>query len=54
MEEVGPSQVLVKLCTGHGSETAMLARITRRSRDLLKLRTGKPVYAQVKAVALMD
>jgi molybdate transport system ATP-binding protein len=54
IREVSPSQVLVKLRTTRAGRSALLARITRRSRDLLDLRPGKPVFAQVKAVALMD
>lgn len=54
MEEVGEAQVLVRLCAGDGEATPLLARITRRSRDVLGLRSGMAVYAQVKSVALMD
>ncbi|MEC5161938.1 MULTISPECIES: molybdenum ABC transporter ATP-binding protein [unclassified Janthinobacterium] len=46
-----PAHVIVKLDAGG---TALLARITRRSRDLLALETGKPVWAQVKAAALLS
>lgn len=44
------SNVIVKLDAGG---TVLLARITRRSRDLLGLENGKPVWAQVKAAALL-
>ncbi len=44
------SNVVVKLDAGG---TVLLARITRRSRDLLGLEDGKPVWAQVKAAALL-
>lgn len=54
IEPLDPAQVLVKLCAGRGGETPLLARITRRSCDLLRLRPGQEVYAQVKAVALMN
>ncbi|MBP6733726.1 MAG: molybdenum ABC transporter ATP-binding protein [Chromatiaceae bacterium] len=53
----GP-RLLVKLglgpAAGAGSESCILARITRQSRDLLSLVLGQEVYAQVKAVALME
>lgn len=46
-----PAHVIVKLIAG---DTALLARITRRSYDQLGLDIGKPVWAQVKAVALLS
>jgi molybdate transport system ATP-binding protein len=46
-----PAHVIVKLDAGG---TALLARITRRSHDQLGLAIGKPVWAQVKAVALLS
>lgn len=54
MREIEQAQVLVKLCTGDGARAPLLARITRHSRDRLGLREGQSVFAQVKAVALMD
>ncbi|MTW20668.1 molybdenum ABC transporter ATP-binding protein [Allochromatium palmeri] len=54
MREIEQAQVLVKLCTGAGGKTPLLARITRHSRDRLQLQEGQSVFAQVKAVALMD
>ncbi|MES2324135.1 MAG: molybdenum ABC transporter ATP-binding protein [Pseudomonadota bacterium] len=52
---VGPANtdahVIVKLDAGG---TPLLARITRRSHDQLALAPGKPVWAQVKAVALLS
>ncbi|MES2415048.1 MAG: molybdenum ABC transporter ATP-binding protein [Pseudomonadota bacterium] len=45
-----PGQVMVALDAG-GS--ALLARISRKSADALALAPGKPVYAQVKGVALL-
>lgn len=36
-----------------GSDIQLLARITRRSWNQLGLRTGRPVYAQVKGVSLV-
>lgn len=45
------AHVIVKLDAGG---TPLLARITRRSRDQLGLRTGSPVWAQVKAAALLS
>ena len=46
-----PAHVIVKLDAGG---TPLLARITRRSHDQLGLQLGKPVWAQVKAVALLS
>ena len=54
MREIEQAQVLVRLGTGAGERISLLARITRHSRDRLGLREGQPVYAQVKAVALMN
>lgn len=54
VEAVGPAgapgQVLVRLLVG---ETALLARITERSRRELDIVAGREVWAQVKAVALL-
>lgn len=54
MREIERAQVLVKLCTGQEGRTPLLARITRHSQDRLDLRCDQAVFAQVKAVALMD
>jgi molybdate transport system ATP-binding protein len=54
LRQIEQAQVLVKLCTGAGEKTPLLARITRHSRDRLRLHEGQSVFAQVKAVALMD
>jgi len=45
-----PGQVLVRLTIG---ETALLARITERSRRELEVEPGLALWAQVKAVALL-
>jgi molybdate transport system ATP-binding protein len=45
-----PAHVLVRLDAGG---TALLARITRRSRDQLGLTPGRQVWAQIKSVALL-
>jgi len=54
VDAVGPSgtpgQVLVRLLVG---DTALLARITERSRRELAIAPGAAVWAQVKAVALL-
>ncbi|MBD8563844.1 molybdenum ABC transporter ATP-binding protein [Oxalobacteraceae sp. CFBP 8763] len=54
VDAVGPSgapgQVLVRLLVG---DTALLARITERSRRELAIAPGSTVWAQVKAVALL-
>ncbi|EGV33867.1 molybdate ABC transporter, ATPase subunit [Thiorhodococcus drewsii AZ1] len=54
MQEIDRSHLLVKLCTAGEPHPPLLARITRYSRDRLKLEPGQEVFAQVKAVALMD
>jgi molybdate transport system ATP-binding protein len=47
----GDSQVTVRLLAG---DVPMLARITRRSAVELGLKAGKPVFAQVKSIALLS
>jgi len=47
-------QMVVRLGLGPEASIPLLARITRRSADLLELVPGKPVYAQVKSVVLAD
>jgi molybdate transport system ATP-binding protein len=49
VRDAGPHFVTVRLAAG---ETALLARITRRSLVALDLRPGLEVYAQIKGVAL--
>jgi molybdate transport system ATP-binding protein len=51
----GPDRVMVRLSLGAGAagRVPLLARITRRSREVLELRPGLAVRAQVKSVALM-
>ncbi|MEJ8566778.1 molybdenum ABC transporter ATP-binding protein [Elongatibacter sediminis] len=49
--EEGPALVTVRLLAG---EAPLLSRITRKSADILELAPGKPVYAQVKSVALLN
>jgi len=51
LAEDGPAQMLVKLDLGG---VPMLSRITRTSASVLALEPGKPLFAQVKAVALVD
>lgn len=46
-----PARVLVRLQLG---EAQLLSRITRRAADQLALQTGQVMYAQIKAVALMQ
>lgn len=53
IENAGPAQVLVKLCTGNAGRTPLLARITRKSADALSLAVGQSLYVQIKSVALM-
>lgn len=52
VSDEGPDRVNVALAVGAGS-TRLLARVTRRSLSALGLEIGKPVYAQVKSVALV-
>lgn len=47
-------QMVVRLGLGPEGAIPLLARITRRSADLLELVPGKAVYAQVKSVVLAD
>ena len=49
-----PAQVLVRLRTPGDDGVALLARLTRRSVHALALAPGQPVWAMVKAVALLD
>jgi len=50
---IGASEVLVVLALGsNGSGARLLARVTRRSWDLLQLSEGMNIFAQVKGVAL--
>jgi len=46
-----PAQSLVRLALG---ESSLLARLTQRSVEVLKLTVGSQVYAQIKAVALIS
>lgn len=46
--------VTVVLRLGGDGGERLLARITRRSWDLLRLAVGEPVYAQVKSVSLLQ
>jgi molybdate transport system ATP-binding protein len=49
MEDVDPAQLIVQLKLGRD---VILARITRRSAERLKLAIGQSVVAQIKSVAL--
>jgi molybdate transport system ATP-binding protein len=46
-----PAQALLRLSCG---ESLLLARVTWRAVDALDLQAGKPVWAQVKSVALVE
>ncbi len=50
VDDTHPALVLVKLRVG---DSPLLARLTRRSAHALELAPGQPVYAQIKAVALV-
>lgn len=51
LADTHPAQILVKLNAGGA---VLMARITRRSADILQLKPGMQVWAQVKSVALMN
>jgi molybdate transport system ATP-binding protein len=51
LAEDGPAQVMVGLDAGGAR---LLARITRKSAALLRLRAGAAVHAQVKGVAIVE
>ncbi|MBT2323373.1 molybdenum ABC transporter ATP-binding protein [Variovorax paradoxus] len=51
LAEDGPAQVMVGLDLGG---TRMLARITRKSAELLQLAAGSAVHAQIKGVAIVE
>jgi molybdate transport system ATP-binding protein len=46
----GEAQVTVRLLAG---EVPLLATVTRKSADDLGLAPGKPIFAQIKSVALL-
>ena len=50
IKPAGNAQVMVRLLT---AGTPLLASITRKSADQLQLQAGKPVFAQIKSVALL-
>jgi molybdate transport system ATP-binding protein len=52
VEDVGTGQMLVRLGK-EGEHSVLLARITRMSRDRLRLAPGTPVQAGVKSVAVV-
>lgn len=54
LEPLEEAQLLVKLGAGADQTTPLLAHITRYSADRLGLVEGQEVFAQIKAVALMD
>ncbi len=54
LRELEQAQMVVKLGIGSSEQTLLLARITRHSCDRLRLHQGQSLFAQVKAVALMD
>ena len=49
-DDTHPALALVKL---HVGDSSLVARLTRRSVSNLGLKPGQPVYAQIKAVALI-
>jgi molybdate transport system ATP-binding protein len=55
IQSVDPAQILVFLMIGEEREGAkLIARITKRSFDALDLAPGQVVYAQVKAVSIVN
>jgi molybdate transport system ATP-binding protein len=51
IRDINPAQLLVRLQLDDGQ--TLLARITRRSGDVLGLQPGQRLYAQIKSVALV-
>ena len=51
LAEDGPAQTLVALDV---AGTPLLARVTRKSAEALRLAPGQPVFAQIKSVAVLD
>jgi len=51
VERQAPGRALAQLRIG---ETMLLARLTQKSVDHLGIAAGRPVYAQIKSVALVD
>jgi molybdate transport system ATP-binding protein len=52
--DTSPSACLVRLGHQETPDPALLSRITRKSREQLKLEPGSPVFARVKSVAVVD
>jgi len=52
-DDAHPAHALVRLDLGEGCNTALIARLTRRSAAALELRPGRAVWAQIKSVALV-
>jgi molybdate transport system ATP-binding protein len=52
LRDDGPDRVNVRLSVG-APPVSLLARITRRSRDVLRLERGQVVHALVKSVAVV-
>lgn len=55
MQDLDGNKVLIRLRLGPatGPATVLLSIITRRSRDVLGLQAGQPLFAQIKSVALL-
>ena len=54
-DDTDPSQVLVRVrAHTDDGDAAILARLTRRSARMLALAPGRPIWAMVKSVALLD
>lgn len=55
LADAPPGQVLVRLrCIADPAAPPLLARVTRRSARQLGLAPGRPVFARIKSVALLD
>lgn len=54
LAEAGPGQVLVRMRCPAGEEPPLVARVTKRSAELLGLERGLVVYARIKSVGLME
>lgn len=53
-DQINDAQTLVRLALSGDPDIPILARITNRSRDHLRLEPGMRVFIQIKSVALMD
>jgi molybdate transport system ATP-binding protein len=53
-DDMNPSQVTVRVRLRDGPDSALLARITRRSAQVMSIAPGQALWALVKAVSLLE